>query len=249
MIVLKSARELEIMKEAGRISAGALMEVGKYVKPGVSTLELDEICYDYIKREGAEPNFLHLYDFPNTACISVNDEIIHGIPSKDRILKEGDIVSVDTGAKIDGYNGDNAYTFYVGEVSPEVQRLCETTREALLAGIAQAVPGNRVGDIGAAIQEYCESRGYGVVREYEGHGIGTKLHEEPGVPNFGRPHKGVRLLPGMTIAIEPMINMGTYEVFVDEEDGWTVVTEDEKPSAQWEHTFLVTEEGLEILTH
>ena len=143
MIVLKSARELEIMKEAGRISAGALMEVGKYVKPGVSTLELDEICYDYIKREGAEPNFLHLYDFPNTACISVNDEIIHGIPSKDRILKEGDIVSVDTGAKIDGYNGDNAYTFYVGEVSPEVQRLCETTREALLAGIAQAVPGNR----------------------------------------------------------------------------------------------------------
>ena len=153
MIVLKSARELEIMKEAGRISAGALMEVGKYVRPGVSTLELDEVCYDYIKSQGAEPNFLHLYDFPNTACISVNDEIIHGIPSKNRILKEGDIVSVDTGAKIDGYNGDNAYTFYVGEVSPEVQRLCETTREALLIGIQQAVPGNRVGDIGAAIQD------------------------------------------------------------------------------------------------
>lgn len=248
MIVLKSARELEIMKEAGRISAGALMEVGKYVRPGVSTLELDEICYNYIKKEGAEPNFLHLYDFPNTACISVNDEIIHGIPSKNRILKEGDIVSVDTGAKIDGYNGDNAYTFYVGEVSPEVQRLCETTREALLIGIQQAVPGNRVGDIGAAIQEYCESRGYGVVREYEGHGIGTKLHEEPGVPNYGRPHKGVRLLPGMTIAIEPMINMGTAKIKQLPGDEWTVFTADGKPSAHYEHSIAITEDGPVILT-
>ena len=155
---------------------------------------------------------------------------------------------MDTGAKIDGYNGDNAYTFYVGEVSPEVQRLCETTREALLAGIAQAVPGNRVGDIGAAIQEYCESRGYGVVREYEGHGIGTKLHEEPGVPNFGRPHKGVRLLPGMTIAIEPMINMGTAKIKQLPGDEWTVFTADGKPSAHYEHSIAITEDGPVILT-
>jgi len=248
MIVLKTTQELELMKVAGRISAGALEEVGKYVKPGVSTWELDKICYDYIKSQGAEPNFLHLYDFPATACISINDEIIHGIPSKNRILKEGDIVSVDTGAKIDGYNGDNAYTFYVGQVSPEVQRLCETTREALLKGIEQAVPGNRVGDIGHAIQEYCEARGYGVVREYEGHGIGNKLHEDPGVPNFGKAGRGVRLLPGMTIAIEPMINMGTAKIKQLPGDDWTVYTADGKPAAHYEHTIAITDNGPVILT-
>jgi len=248
MIVLKTSQELELMKVAGRISAGALEEAAKYIRPGVSTWELDQVCYEYIKSQGAEPNFLHLYDFPATACISINDEIIHGIPSKKRILKEGDIVTIDTGAKIDGYNGDNAYTYYVGEVSPEVQRLCETTKEALMKGIEQAVPGNRIGDIGHAVQEYCEARGYGVVREYEGHGIGNQLHEEPGVPNYGKAGRGVRLVPGMTIAIEPMINMGTAKIKQLPGDDWTVYTADGKPAAHYEHTIAITDNGPVILT-
>lgn len=247
MIVLKTSHELELMREACRISAEALKVAGEAVKPGISTWEIDKIAYDYIISRGAEPNFLHLYGFPATACISINDEVIHGIPSKKRILKEGDIVSIDLGAKINGYNGDNAATFAVGQISPEAQRLCDTTREALYKGIEKAVAGGRIGDIGSAVQEYCESRGYGVVREYEGHGVGTKLHEEPSVPNFGTAGRGIRLLPGMTIAIEPMINMGTHKI-KSMQDGWTVKTADGKLSAHFEHTIAITDNGPVILT-
>lgn len=247
MIVLKTSHELELMKTACRISAEALRLAGEAVKPGVSTWEIDKVAHDYIIKQGAEPNFLGLYGFPGTACISINDEVIHGIPSKKRILKPGDIVSIDLGAKINGYNGDNAATFAVGEISPEAQRLCDTTKESLYKGIEAAVAGGRVGDIGHAVQEYCESRGYGVVREYEGHGVGTKLHEDPGVPNFGTAGRGIRLLPGMTIAIEPMINEGTYKV-KQLSDGWTVKTADGKLSAHFEHTVAITDNGPVILT-
>ncbi len=209
MVVLKSSRELVLMKEACMISAEAFMVAGEAVKPGVSTKEIDKIAYDLIKKRGAVPNFLGLYDFPATACISINYEVIHGIPKSDRINQEDDIVSIDLGAAKNDYNGDNAATFVAGTCSPEAKRLIDTTRESLYKGIEQAVSGNRIGDIGHAVQAYCEERGYGVVRDFVGHGVGTKLHEDPSVPNFGREGRGIRLLPGMTLAIEPMINQGT----------------------------------------
>ncbi len=247
MIVLKTTRELTLMREACRISAGALRVAGEAVRPGISTWELDRIAYDYIISQGAEPNFLHLYGFPATACISINDEVIHGIPSKKRILRDGDIVSIDLGAKIGGYNGDNAATFACGTVSDEAKRLMDTTRESLYEAIKYAVPGGKLGDIGSAVQRYCEERGYGVVREYTGHGIGKELHEDPSVPNYGTPGRGVRLLPGMTLAIEPMINQGTARVKVLP-DGWTVKTLDSKLSAHFEHTVAITKDGPVILT-
>ena len=247
MIVLKTSRELALMKEACRISAGALRVAGEAVRPGISTKEIDRIAYDYIISQGAEPNFLHLYGFPATACISINDEVIHGIPSEKRILKDGDIVSIDLGAKINGYNGDNAATFACGNVSEEAKRLMDTTRESLYEAIKYAVPGGRLGDISHAVQAYCEERGYGVVREYTGHGIGKALHEDPSVPNYGTAGRGVRLLPGMTIAIEPMINQGTARVKVLP-DGWTVKTLDSKLSAHFEHTVAITKDGPVILT-
>ncbi|MGN1444005.1 MAG: type I methionyl aminopeptidase [Acutalibacteraceae bacterium] len=247
MIVLKTTRELSLMKEACRISAGALRVAGEAVKPGVSTWEIDQIAYEYIKSQGAEPNFLHLYGFPATACISINDEIIHGIPSKERILKEGDIVSIDLGAKIHGYNGDNAATFACGKISEEAQRLMDTTKESLYKAIEMAVPGNKIGDIAWAVQDYCEQRGYGVVREYTGHGVGRELHEDPSVPNYGKAGRGVRLLPGMTLAIEPMINEGTAAIR-QMPDGWTVKTADHKLSAHFEHTVAITNDGPVILT-
>ncbi|MBQ6753390.1 MAG: type I methionyl aminopeptidase [Clostridia bacterium] len=247
MIVLKTSKELELMRVACRISAEALQVAGEAVRPGISTWEIDKIAHDYIISQGAEPNFLGLYGFPGTACISINDEVIHGIPSKSRILKEGDIVSIDLGAKIHGFNGDNAATFAVGTISDEARRLLDTTRESLTEGIKAAVAGGRVGDIGHAVQTYCESRGYGVVREYEGHGVGTKLHEEPGVPNFGTAGRGIRLLPGMTIAIEPMINAGTHRV-KQMSDGWTVKTADGALSAHFENTIAITDNGPVILT-
>lgn len=247
MVVLKSSRELELMKEACMISAEALMVAGEAVKPGVSTKEIDKIAYDLIKKRGAVPNFLGLYDFPATACISINNEVIHGIPKSDRIIQEGDIVSIDLGAAKNGYNGDNAATFAAGTCSPEAKRLIDTTRESLYKGIEQAVSGNRIGDIGHAVQAYCEERGYGVVRDFVGHGVGTKLHEDPSVPNFGREGRGIRLLPGMTLAIEPMINQGTYKV-KQLNDGWTVVTADGKLSAHFEHTVAITSNGPVIMT-
>lgn len=247
MIVLKTAKEIEKMRKACIISAEALQVAGEAVKPGITTYEIDQIAYRYIKKQGAEPNFLNLYGFPATACISINDEVIHGIPSKTRVLEEGDIVSIDLGAKVDGYNGDNAATFAVGKISEEAKRLCDTTRESLYKGIEQAVAGNRIGDIAFAIQSYCEERGFSVVREYTGHGVGTKLHEDPSVPNYGTAGRGQRLLPGMTIAIEPMINMGKKEVR-QMSDGWTVKTLDGKMSAHFEHTIAITSNGPLILT-
>lgn len=247
MIVLRTAKEIEKMRKACIISAGALQVAGEAVKPGITTYEIDQIAYRYIKKQGAEPNFLNLYGFPATACISINDEVIHGIPSKTRVLQEGDIVSIDLGAKVDGYNGDNAATFAVGKISEEAKRLCDTTRESLYKGIEQAVAGNRIGDIAYAVQSYCEERGFSVVREYTGHGVGTKLHEDPSVPNYGTAGRGQRLLPGMTIAIEPMINMGKKEVR-QLPDGWTVKTLDGKLSAHFEHTIAITSNGPLILT-
>ncbi len=247
MIDIKSSRELELMKEACVISAQALQLAGEAVRPSITTYEIDKIAYDFIIKCGAKPNFLNYGGFPATACISINDEVIHGIPSKKRVIKEGDIVSIDLGAAKNGYNGDNAATFICGSCSPEVKRLVETTREALYKGIEQAVPGNRVGDIGNAVQTYCEERGFSVVRDFVGHGVGTKLHEEPSVPNFGHAGRGIRLLPGMTLAIEPMINLGTHKVKTLS-DGWTVKTADGKASAHFENTVAITTNGPVILT-
>lgn len=247
MVVLKTTRELALMREACRISAGALKVAGEAVEPGVSTEEIDRIAYKYIKSQGAEPNFLNLYGFPATACISINDEVIHGIPGKKRILRQGDIVSIDLGAKLEGYNGDNAATFAVGDISDEAKRLIDTTRESLYEAIAKCVVGNKIGDIGSTVQRYCEERGYGVVREYTGHGVGKALHEDPAVPNYGTAGRGIRLLPGMTLAIEPMINQGSADVR-KMPDGWTVKTKDGLLSAHFEHTVAITKDGPRILT-
>lgn len=247
MIVLRTAKEIDMMRKACQISAEALQLAGESVKPGITTYEIDQIAYRYIKKQGAEPNFLNYNGFPATACISINDEVIHGIPSKKRVLREGDIVSIDLGAKVDGYNGDNAATFACGVISDEAKRLCDTTRESLYLGIEQAVAGNRIGDIAFAIQSYCEERGFSVVREYTGHGVGTHLHEDPSVPNYGTAGRGQRLLPGMTIAIEPMINTGSKAVKCLP-DGWTVKTLDGKLSAHFEHTIAITKGEPIILT-
>ena len=247
MIVLRTAREIEMMRKACQISAEALQVAGEAVKPGITTYEIDRIAYNYIKKQGAEPNFLNYNGFPATACISINDEVIHGIPSKKRVLKEGDIVSIDLGAKVNGYNGDNAATFAVGNITESAKRLCDTTRESLYKAIEQAVAGNRIGDIGFAVQSYCEERGFSVVREYTGHGIGTHLHEDPSVPNYGTQGRGQRLLPGMIIAIEPMINEGSKAVKCLP-DGWTVKTLDGKLSAHFEHTVAITKGEPIILT-
>ena len=247
MIVLRTAKEIDMMRKACQISAEALQIAGEAVKPGITTYEIDQIAYRYIKKQGAEPNFLNYNGFPATACISINDEVIHGIPSKNRVLKEGDIVSIDLGAKVNGYNGDNAATFACGVISDEAKRLCDTTRESLYLGIEQAIAGNRIGDIAFAIQSYCEERGFSVVREFTGHGIGTHLHEDPSVPNYGTAGRGQRLLPGMTIAIEPMINMGSKAIKCLP-DGWTVKTLDGKLSAHFEHTVAITKGEPMILT-
>ena len=235
------------MKDACRISANALELAGEYVKPGISTAEIDEKVRKYIEKQGATPSFLGYGGFPASACISVNDVVIHGIPSKDTILKEGDIVSVDVGAFYNGYHGDNAFTFACGKVSETARKLMDATRESLTKGIEAALAGNRVGDIGNAVQQYVEARSYSVVRDFVGHGVGAKLHEDPSIPNFGRAGHGVRLLPGMTIAIEPMVCEGDYEVEVLEDD-WTTVTCDGKLAAHYENTVAITPDGPVILT-
>ena len=247
MVVIKTARELSKMKDACRISAEALRVAGEAVKPGVTTYEIDTIVRKYIEKQGATPSFLGYGGFPASACISVNNVVIHGIPSKKCVLREGDIVSVDVGAYYEGFHGDNAYTFPCGEVSAKAQALLDATREGLNMGIAQALVGNRIGDIGSAVQKYVEARSYSVVRDFVGHGVGAKLHEDPSVPNYGTPGRGVRLLPGMTIAIEPMINEGTFEVRVLD-DKWTTVTKDGKLSAHFEHTVAITPDGPKIMT-
>ncbi len=247
MIVLKTSNELSLMKEACVLSAQALQIAGEAVRPGVSTWEIDKIAHDFIVKHGGTPSFLGYSGYPATACISVNHQVIHGIPSKQVILKEGDIVSIDLGAQLHGYHGDNAATFAVGAVSPEAQRLMDITREALYKGIDAAVSGGRIGDISAAVQQHAEGAGFSVVRQFVGHGVGKKLHEEPEVPNFGIAGRGVRLIPGMTLAIEPMINMGTPGVRTLK-DGWTVETADGALSAHFEHTIAITSNGPVILT-
>lgn len=247
MIVLKTGRELNIMREACRISAGALQTAGKAVEPGVTTAELDRLAEEYIRSQGGEPNFKNYEGYPATACISINNEVIHGIPSTKRRLRAGDIVSIDLGAKFDGYHGDNAATFACGDISDEAKRLMDATRESLYEGIKAARAGGRIGDIGHAVQAYVEARGYTVVRQFVGHGVGTHLHEAPEVPNFGTPGRGVRLIPGMTIAIEPMVNAGAAGVEV-QPDGWTVLTKDGSLSAHFEHTVAITADGPKIMT-
>jgi len=247
MIVLKTTRELSLMKEACVISAGALKAAGEAVEPGVSTEEINRIAHNFITKNGAIPTFKGYNGYPAATCISINDEVIHGIPSKKRIIKAGDIVSIDVGATLNGYVGDNAATFAAGDISPEAQRLCDTTRESLYEGIKAAVAGGRLGDIGSTIQRYCEERGFSVVREFTGHGVGKQMHEDPSVPNFGTPGRGVRLLPGMTLAIEPMINMGGAGIR-QLPDGWTIKTKDGSLSAHFEHTIAITADGPVILT-
>ncbi len=247
MVVIKTARELEHMLHACRISANALKLAGTAVQPGVSTLEIDTLIQKYIEKEGAKASFLGYGGFPKSSCISVNNVVIHGIPSRNCILKEGDIVSIDVGAFFEGYHGDNAYTFPCGQISKEAQALLDATKESLYEGIKAAQAGARVGDIGHAVQSYVEARSYSVVRDFVGHGVGAKLHEEPSVPNYGTPGRGVRLIPGMTIAIEPMINMGDYKVKVLD-DEWTTVTCDGSLSAHFEHTIVITPDGPKIMT-
>lgn len=242
--------ELQRMRKSAELVGKTLAEVAKYVKAGVSTLELDQIAEDYIRTRNGIPIFKGYgpkrNPFPGTLCISINDVVVHGIPNE-TILQEGDIVAVDCGVKLNHYIGDFAYTFAVGEISEEKKQLLKTTAESLYVGIAAATAGNYTGDIGAAVQQYCESRGYGVVRELVGHGVGRSLHEEPAVPNYGAPKSGKRLKEGMTICIEPMINAGTEAVFT-EADGWTVRTADGKPAAHYEHTVVVRRNEAEILS-
>ena len=246
MISIKSSRDLALMREACVISARALKLGGEAVQPGVTTGEIDAIIRKYIESMGAKPSFLGYSGYPASACISVNNEVIHGIPGN-RMIREGDIVSIDVGAFYNGFHGDNAATFGAGKVSAEAQALMDATRESLYEGIKMATAGNRVGDIGAAVQRYVEMRGYSVVRQFVGHGVGTNLHEDPSVPNFGTPGRGPKLMPGMTLAIEPMVNAGSYEVKVLK-DKWTTVTVDGKLSAHYENTVLITDGEPEILT-
>ena len=247
MIKIKTPSEIEEMKKAGALSKMVLRQVGAMVRPGVSTFELDQLAEQIIRMHGGVPAFKGYGGFPGTICASLNDAVVHGIPSPDMILRDGDIISVDTGAIVDGWVGDNAWTFYVGNPAPEVKALCEVTRDCLKAGIEQAVPGNRLGDVGHAIQSLAESHGYGVLREYVGHGVGRVMHEDPNVPNYGKKGRGVRLEEGMVIAIEPMITLGTHHVSVGA-DGWIVTTDDHLPAAHYENTIAITADGPVILT-
>ena len=247
MIQLKNSAQLKQMRVAGRITAEALLVAEEHIRPGISTKLLDSVIHDYIVKCGAKPSFLGYGGFPGSACISIKDEVIHGIPSKKRILQEGDIVKVDVGAFIDGFHGDSARTFPVGKVSEEAMRLIEATKESFERGYAQVTAGLRVGDIGAAVEACAKEHGFSVVRRYVGHGVGHELHESPEVPNFGTPGRGARLYPGMVIAIEPMVNAGVPEVR-ELPDGWTVKTADGKLSAHYENTVALTDEGPIILT-
>ena len=243
MITIKSAREIETMAAAGRIVAETLALMGRTVRPGISTKELDRVAEEFIRSHpGAVPSFKGLYDFPATLCTSINHEVVHGIPSAKRVLRAGDLISVDVGVHLDGLHADSAATFPVGDVSPETRRLLLVTQDALAAGIAQARAGNHVGDIGHAVQTVAEGAGYSVVREMVGHGIGASFHEEPQVPNYGKPKRGPRLAAGMTIAIEPMVNIGAADIRTLP-DKWTVVTADGTLSAHFEHTVAIGENG------
>ena len=246
MITLKSSHEIDLMRRSGKITAAARALAGEMVKPGVTTQEINDAVERFIRKQGAVPSFLHYNGYPASACISVNDEIIHGIPGK-RVLQEGDIVSVDVGAYIGGFHGDCAATFPCGRISPEAQRLIDVTRQSFFEGIRFAREGQRLQDVSAAVQAYVEQNGFSVVREYVGHGVGAKMHESPEIPNYGRPGHGPRLLRGMTLAIEPMVNAGAAAI-TQLSDGWTVKTADGKWAAHYENTILITDGAPEILT-
>ncbi|MDR2556537.1 MAG: type I methionyl aminopeptidase [Bacteroidales bacterium] len=246
MIRIYSAEEIELIRESSLLVGKTLAEVAKHIAPGVKTITLDKIAEDYIRSVGATPGFKGYEGFPYALCISVNEIVVHGFPSEYE-LKEGDIVSIDCGVYKNGFHGDSAYTFAVGQISEEVKKLLQTTKESLYKGIEQAKAGNRIGDIGYAIQKHCEAQGYGVVRELIGHGVGAHLHEKPDVPNFGKQGSGKRLQQGMVIAIEPMITMGTYKVSWAK-DGWGVYTEDKLPAAHYEHDVVIGKDKAEILS-
>lgn len=247
MVTIKSKAEIEKMRIAGKITGDALREIEKHIKPGVSTMELDRIAYDFIKKRGAKPSFLHYNGFPGSICASPNSWVVHGIPSKDVVLKEGDIVSIDMGAQKDGYHGDAARTYAVGRISDEAKRLIDVTKQSFFEGIKYATHGAKLGDVSSSVQEYVENNGFSVVRDLVGHGIGKNLHEDPNVPNFGHKGRGLRLAAGMTLAIEPMVNAGRFDVVVLDDD-WTVETEDGSLSAHYENTVLITKGECEILT-
>ena len=246
MIVVKTREEIELMRESALVVSRTLGVLAKEVKPGVTTLYLDKLAEDYIRSQGAIPGFLGLYDFPNTLCMSPNAQVVHGIPN-DKPLENGDIISIDCGAFKNGFYGDHAYTFEVGEVNSDIQKLLKITKESLYLGIREFKIGNRVGDVGYAIQNHCEKHGYGVVRELVGHGLGRKMHEAPEMPNYGRRGRGKKLIEGMVVAIEPMINLGTHRTN-HLSDGWTILTKDGKPSAHFEHDVAIVDGKPELLS-
>ncbi len=246
MIVVKTKEEIELMRESALIVSKTLGELAKAIKPGVTTLQLDKIAEEFIRDHGAVPGFLGLYDFPNTLCMSPNSQVVHGIPNNDPLV-EGDIISIDCGALKNGFYGDHAYTFPVGEIAPEVEKLLKITKESLYVGIREFKLNNRVGDVGYAIQQYCEAHGYGVVRELVGHGLGRKMHEDPEMPNYGRRGRGKKFVEGMVVAIEPMINMGTQRI-KQHRDGWTITTLDGLPSAHFEHDVALVNGKPELLS-
>lgn len=246
MIIPKTSEEIELMRESALVVSKTLGMLASEVKPGVTSLYLDKLAEDFIREQGAIPGFLGLYDFPNTLCMSPNAQVVHGIPNE-TVYKEGDIISIDCGAIKNGYYGDHAYTFAIGEIAPEVEKLLAVTKESLYVGIREFKIGNRVGDVGYAIQQYCEVQGYGVVRELVGHGLGKTMHEDPEMPNYGRRGRGKKFVEGMTVAIEPMINLGTKRI-EQLKDGWTVLTADRKPSAHFEHDVALVNGKPELLS-
>lgn len=251
-IFLKTEDEIELMRKANQLVGSTLAELGKHIRPGVTTLQLDKIAEEFIFDHGAIPTFKNFPNpygapFPASICTSVNDVVVHGVPSDEVVLKDGDIISIDCGTLLDGFNGDSAYTFCVGEVSPEVKQLLKTTKESLYIGIEQAVAGKHIGDIGAAVQQHCETQGYGIVRELTGHGIGREMHEPPQIPNYGRRGNGVMLKVGMCIAIEPMVTLGDRQIWMLP-DKWSIVTRDRKPAAHFEHTIAIRRGKAEILS-
>ena len=246
MIVIKTREEIELMRESALIVSKTLGMLAKEVKPGVTTLQLDKLAEEYIRDHGAIPGFLGLYDFPNTLCMSPNDQVVHGFPNKDELV-EGDIISIDCGALKNGFYGDHAYTFEVGEIATDTKKLLQITKESLYVGIREFKVGNRVGDVGFAIQNYCEAHGYGIVRELVGHGLGREMHEDPEMPNYGKRGRGKKFKEGMVVAIEPMVNAGTHKI-KQHNDGWTITTQDKKMSAHFEHDIAIVDGKPEILS-
>jgi methionyl aminopeptidase len=246
MIIPKTREEIELMRESALIVSKTLGMLAAEVKPGVTTLHLDKLAEEFIRDHGAEPGFLGMYDFPNTLCMSPNAQVVHGIPN-DKPLEEGDIISIDCGAKKHGFYGDHAYTFPVGKIDPETEKLLKVTKESLYVGIREFKAGNRVGDVGFAIQQYAEKHGFGVVRELVGHGLGEKMHEDPEMPNYGKRGRGKKFVEGMVVAIEPMINAGTHRI-KQLKDGWTILTADNKPSAHFEHDIALVDGKPELLS-